>query len=337
MRVLMSRPRLGVPFAVLAPFVLMGCEAALQGQPRATLDDSRPSLNTLVIGGTLSQANVNAALVNQTDGKRNAIVLARVAELDTLYNEYESTLLFEARQSGFLLSFTGALAGLAGSQASAAASQNYSLLSGGINAAQSSYEKEVLAEQTMNALISQMRAERARVLGEIYDKLRAPVSRYPVQAAISDLERYRQAGTLATGLVAMNQASVQRAEIETAAAAKKVDRFVTGVERRAPGRDFQASVPTRTFQDRVRILSERIKNGQVSPEKVAAFMNNPPLSDPEFKQFFVDYAEVIKAVTTQDTVRAEDLSPDFLAGIGGFMATATDEASLIEAEAALSN
>lgn len=101
MRVLMSRPRLGVTFAVLAPFVLMGCEAALQGQPRATLDDSRPSLNTLVIGGTLSQANVNAALVNQTDGKRNAIVLARVAELDTLYNEYENTLLFEARQSGF--------------------------------------------------------------------------------------------------------------------------------------------------------------------------------------------------------------------------------------------
>lgn len=189
----------------------------------------------------------------------------------------------------------------------------------------------------MNALISQMRAERARVLGEIYDKLRAPVSRYPVQAAISDLERYRQAGTLATGLVAMNQASVQRAEIETAAAAKKVDRFVTGVERRAPGRDFQRTVPTRTVQDRVRILSERIKNGQVSPEKVATFMNNPPLSDPEFKQFFVDYAEVIKAVTTQDTVRAQDLSPDFLAGIGGFMATATDEASLIEAEAALSN
>ncbi len=55
---------------------------------------------------------------------RNQIVLARIAEIDVLYNQYETALLVESRKSGFTLSFVGAVAGLLGEQAGTTASQN---------------------------------------------------------------------------------------------------------------------------------------------------------------------------------------------------------------------
>jgi hypothetical protein len=338
MRLSPARTGKALAIGLVAVLTLSACGATRKGQPGATIDPSRPSLNAMVINSTLSQANIGAAISTPTDGRRNAIILARIAEIDMLYNEYETDVLQEARSSGFLVSFGGALAGLAGASAtSVAASQNWSLLSGGLSAADAAYDKEFLAEQTMNALVAQMRAERARVLGEIYDKMRAPVSRYPMQAALSDLENYRQAGTMATGLVAMNTASIQRAEFETEAAAKKVDRFVTGVERRPAGAQIQSDVITRSFQDRVRILSDRVRNGQVSGSTLADFMNDPPLSDPEYKQQFTDFANVIKSTTGQQTVRAQDLNSGFLGAISGFIANTTTQAAFIEAETALAN
>jgi hypothetical protein len=158
-----------------------------------------------------------------------------------------------------------------------------------------------------------------------------------MQAALSDLENYRQAGTMATGLVAMNTAAIQMAEVETAAAAQKVDRFVTGVERRPAGAAIQPNVITRSFQDRVRILSTRVRTGQVPPDKMAAFMNNPPLSDAEYKKQFTDFVAIIKTNTGQDTVRPEDLNAGYLGAISGFIANTTTQAAFIEAETALSN
>lgn len=338
MRVLSRTSRKAFAIGAVASVALMGCDATRKGQPGGTIDPSRPDLNAMVINTTLSQANISAAINAPTDGRRNAIILARIAEIDLLYNEYETDILQEARSSGFLVSLGGTLAGLAGASASSvAASQNWSLLSGGLSAADAAYDKEFLAEQTMNAMISQMRAERARALGQIYDKMRAPVSRYPMQAALSDLETYRQAGTMATGLVAMNTAAIQQADVETEAAAKKVDRFVTGVDRRPAGADIQPNVITRSFQDRVRILSTRVRTGQVPPATLAAFMNNPPLSDAEYKKQFTDFAGIIKTNTGQDTVRAEDLNPGYLGAISGFLANTTSQAAFIEAETALAN
>ncbi|MEM8752337.1 MAG: hypothetical protein AAGF90_05115, partial [Pseudomonadota bacterium] len=110
----------------------------------------------------------------------------------------------------------------AGAVTGAQASRILSAISAGITGAQTAVEKELLVDRTVQAFIAHMRAGRATVKRRIFLKLAAPASVYPLQAAVSDLTAYRQAGTLTGALVGVAAAAteVEAARSEDLAAAE---------------------------------------------------------------------------------------------------------------------
>lgn len=194
----------------LGAFAAAGCESTLRGQPDThytiggALGD-RPTLESIVFEKRLSKTAVTNALDSQTRFTRNSVIFARVAEIDALYNAYETGILTESRGTDFVLSVGTLAAGLLGGFTTGFTSQIYSLIGGGIGAVQTSYDKEILAESTVQAFISQMRANRSKVLSEIYANLQADHTIYPIEAALGDLQRYRQAGTLAAAIVGISE------------------------------------------------------------------------------------------------------------------------------------
>jgi len=274
------KPKTGRMLLASVLFVLTACEAAFEGQPRDVLNPDRPALTDVVLDARLSRGSVVSAIDNGSPSARNQIVLARMTEIDLLYSDYETRLLAESRQSGFAFSLVGVLTGLAGGNASAATSKTLSLVGAGISGLQTSYEKEVLAERTINAFIAQMRASRATVRSEIYSKLgSSDVSRYSIEASLSDLERYRQAGTLATAIVGITEQAVDNQQIqEQAARSSENTFFLTGVDRRQ-GPATTEPVIAVSVQERMRALGKEVSDGSIPAEKLVALLNNPDLPD----------------------------------------------------------
>lgn len=227
----------------------------------------------------------------------------------------------EARESGFLLSLAGIAVGAAGAQASAVASQNYSLLSGALQAGEASFDREVLAEQAMSAIISQMRAERARVRARIYTSLGGNVTKYPLQAAISDIESYRQAGTLLAGLISMNNS----AQLESAAAQRvsnlNADHFnnvITGVARVEEGNGYEAEALTAANTRRSNEITAKIEDGEITKAKIVEFLTSPPqgLSD-EMRASISEIADSIRSSNGTDpaSIQIEDLTRIYISRI----------------------
>lgn len=206
-----------VRFGIIAIFAfgLGACQATLRGAPPDSFGDldpdaQKPALANLVVSTTLDTQRVRALVQSgATKRQRNEIIFARMAELDTLYFGYERALSKELRESNFALALVGLAIGGAGSIASESASQVLSAASAGLTGARDAFQKEVLVERTTQAFISQMRAARDLEKQNILLKLTSSTETYPLQAAISDLEAYRQAGTLTGALTGIADAAAE--------------------------------------------------------------------------------------------------------------------------------
>ena len=86
-------------------------------------------------------------------------------------------------------------------------SQILSATSAGLTGAREAFDKEVLVDRTIQAFVSQMRANRDQVKARILVKLTKNIDEYPFLAALSDLESYRQAGTLTGALNGISEAA----------------------------------------------------------------------------------------------------------------------------------
>lgn len=218
-----------------AAFALAGCEATIRGEPAAEFDRAKPeaaeSFEEVIVNAALDPARLRTLVTaGATEAERNRVIYARMAEIDALYATYERELTKELRESGFV----GALAELAVDTAGALtgrqASQILSAISAGLTGAQTAVEKELLIDRTVQAFISHMRAGRSAVKRRILLKLIAPASAYPLEAAVSDLSAYRQAGTLTGALVGVAAAAseveaTRRADLNAAESAVIRGRF----------------------------------------------------------------------------------------------------------------
>jgi len=196
--------------AVAAVLVLGGCEAGLRGGPKDGLKASR-NFNEIIVNGTLSEKRL-AFLATQRSvdfRTRNTIIEARMAEIDVAYFQYESRISAEIRSGNFATSVAGILIGAAGGQSSGAAAANYAALGGVLSGATAAYQKEVLLNQSLQAFISQMRANRNRKKTEIIGKLAEKGDVYTLQSALSDLAEYYQAGTLASAIAGLTEKAQQ--------------------------------------------------------------------------------------------------------------------------------
>lgn len=192
--------------ACVSCIALAGCDAGLRGGPKSSISTDR-DFDAIIINSTLSPDRL-ALLARQAfvdANTRNAIIEARMAEIDVLYFQYESNISAEIRRGNFATSLLGILIGAAGAQAGASAAQNYAAAGGVVAGANAAYQKEVLLDQSLQAFVSQMRANRNRKKAEIVGKLTQPGTSYTLQAALSDLAEYRQAGTLASAVSGLTE------------------------------------------------------------------------------------------------------------------------------------
>lgn len=195
-------------FLLLASaFLLAGCGATLRGEPEQSLEPGR-DVGKQIIDHRLDPKTVDALLrkgIGTTE--RDQIVYARMAEIDRLYNVYELEISRELRSSSLLVALVGIGVGSAGALAGERLSQLLSAGSAALAGGQKAFETEVLVDRTIQAFQSQMRAERAKVRSQILLKLTAPIRNYPMEAALSDLASYRQAGTLTAALLAISESA----------------------------------------------------------------------------------------------------------------------------------
>ncbi|MEM7524336.1 MAG: hypothetical protein AAF360_11375, partial [Pseudomonadota bacterium] len=165
----------------------------------------------------------------------------------------------ELRESGFV----GALAELAVDTAGALtgqqASQILSAVSAGITGTQTAVQKDLLVDRTVQAFISQMRASRSVVKRRIILKLNAPAAIYPLQAAVSDLSDYRQAGTLTgalTGIAvtAADEEATRREDLSVAESAVISGRFGETNDTRVLNKFINTDDGVTSVEDRLRFL-----------------------------------------------------------------------------------
>lgn len=155
------------------------------------------------VSGLASLHNANAikiCLDEAVDQQncRDKIVQARMVTIDAQYREFRQWFYGEAHWGGFgatvvslALTGTASLSGIPQSTARA-----LSAIATGVTGTRAAYDKEVLADRAANAIETSMDAARAAVAVRIRSGLTQPPNKYPIAAALSDLEDYYSAGTL---------------------------------------------------------------------------------------------------------------------------------------------
>lgn len=233
-----------------------GCENAFRGAPERVMDvDAEIALLDSLIGAE----SLSAALASPPDkATRNAIVGARMYAVDLRFHEFETALMREGRDVGFLTALVELGVDTAGSLVGGNASQILSAVSAGITGGSESFEKEILVDQTVQALLTQMRARRAQVANRIRFGMQMDVADYPLPLALRDVGDYYQAGTLVGALVEVTQrAGIQAAEAEQAMDARVYNFSTTA----GPTRD--------ALQEFLEIDAD---TGQFDPDALAALL-----------------------------------------------------------------
>lgn len=149
---------------------------------------------------------------------RNDFIFERIYAMDAKYTVYEEGLTRESETEGFAAAVTNAA--LTGTGALIPVAQTTRLLSGiasGLTTVDQSYSKQFLYNKAVQILQSQMRAKRAEVATNIIARSKFNVIDYPIGMAMTDLEEYYRAGTLASAFIDLSQSTGTNAEIQKAA------------------------------------------------------------------------------------------------------------------------
>jgi len=147
---------------------------------------------------------------------RNQILTARMYIADMEYHYYEARLTREMQEEG--LAATLASLGLTTASTLVTPVATKSILSGTATAvigADKAYNEKELLSNTMQALQTQMRADRkmqaAVIFAKMYKdagnntKIITPIAEYTLPMALSDAETYYQAGTIASALIGLSK------------------------------------------------------------------------------------------------------------------------------------
>lgn len=196
-----SCPTMEVSPAGLPIAVLSGC-AAFQGYPERSI----PLATDLrELNDSIAAARITECL-GQADrlACRNKFTAARMYATDIRFSEFEK-LFRQTRESGFAA--TLATLGLTTTAAftTGGAPQVLSGIAAFIIGGREAFQKEVLAERTVVAIHTAMRARRAQVRLRLRNGLRQSADQYPVAVALADLNDYYDAGTILGALVGITE------------------------------------------------------------------------------------------------------------------------------------
>ncbi|MER8746559.1 hypothetical protein NKH54_26355 [Mesorhizobium sp. M1004] len=149
---------------------------------------------------------------DQQFSHRNNYVYARMYAIDLNFSEFERRLQADSSQ----LDVAGSVANIALTQTSTliapVGTKNIlTSVAAGLTGTQAAYEQKVFLGKTVQLLESQMELDRNRQATQIYQRLRLPASQYSLYLALSDLETYYQAGTMANAQINISHDVGERA------------------------------------------------------------------------------------------------------------------------------
>jgi hypothetical protein len=190
----------------------LGSCVAFDGYPERATD---PTKDLESLGDLINGAAVKACLENSDIACRNKLIAARMNANDIKFSQFEERLFRQTREAGF----SATLATLGLTTTAAFASGGVSPILSGIAAfiigGREAYQKEVLAERTVIAIHTAMRARRAEVALRLHTGLGQPIDQYPVALGLADLNEYYNAGTVLGALIGITEtigAEARRAE-----------------------------------------------------------------------------------------------------------------------------
>ena len=137
---------------------------------------------------------------------RDEIVYARMRGYDITFDDFERKLYGGANAVTLGSDLLGlALAGLTATTGTAATKSALGAASAGILGANTAITKDLYYEKTVPALLAQMEANRLLAKAPILAGLKLPDADYPLMAAYSDLETYKNAGSIPGAINAINR------------------------------------------------------------------------------------------------------------------------------------
>ena len=197
-----SRCKSGLRAAIISLGALLqnGC-ATFSGHPEPVSDQEAEIREMVPIH---SPTALVACISNPTDTCRNNIAAARMRAVDIRFTQFESRMFRQTREAGFgatlaALVFTSAATVTNGSARAFAAA------AGLITAGREAFDKEMLAQQTVLAIHSAMRARRARIAARLATGLNLSVKAYSVNDLQRDLQAYEDAGNVLSALISVNE------------------------------------------------------------------------------------------------------------------------------------
>lgn len=187
--------------------MLGGCLASLTAYPDLSYDAGAElkSMESYLSAEVITRYDAAEDVQrNGMDKKqwRNAVVNARIRAMDVLFNEFQQDLYQEG--VGFGISTDWIVLALSGAGALiSSASTALSAASSGVVGAKAAFDRNAFLDKTLPTLLATMVAQRKDVLATIRASLALDIDEYPLTLALTDLDRYYQAGTLPGALTAV--------------------------------------------------------------------------------------------------------------------------------------
>ena len=128
---------------------------------------------------------------------RDKVIHGRLLALDMQYGLFKQAIYEEGVSANLTIDTLGVVVGAAGAAVTGAdGSRVLSALSGGISGTGTAINKNLYYERTLPALLALMDAKRDEIRAEILTGMTLDHIAYPLGRALTDLERYLQAGSI---------------------------------------------------------------------------------------------------------------------------------------------
>lgn len=141
---------------------------------------------------------------------RDEVIYARIRAIDLRFGQFQQQLSKEGNWANLGLDLAVlALSGAGTVVADAGTKGTLAALSGGFTGTRTAIDKTLFFNKTLPVILSQMEAKRLDVLAKLLNNLTLDVDRYPLVAALTDLDKYYEAGTIPGALVSLAAESGQ--------------------------------------------------------------------------------------------------------------------------------
>lgn len=181
---------------------MSGCTAAMHQYPERIEEPYTQVLKNKDPEYVTVMEKISAAATDREKKQlRNATIDSRLRVIDLQFAEFIETLAKENVQADFGVAAVQVGVGAAGSLVAETTSQILSAASGALSGTQQAFNKTALFSQSFPALLAQMIAGRKAVLVKIMEGRQLSIAKYPLPAALRDLEAYYFAGSLPGAVV----------------------------------------------------------------------------------------------------------------------------------------